>query len=131
MSDEYDDPPVPEPVSDESGEDAQPSAVDPEAHRKIRNRKKREAMERDEFWRAIFSTETGRREMWGLLSRLHPFNARMGTTPSGAPDERTTWMFLAEQLVGQHIFQEWFGRHPEFVMLMRQENDPAFKKGAN
>jgi len=122
MSDEPDTP------EDRPDDAPKPSAVDPTRDRKIRNRQKREEAERAEFWRGIFSSEIGRREMWLLLARLHPFSARMGTTPVGFSDERTTWMYLAEQLVGQHIFQEWFGMHADLVLLMRQENDPAFRK---
>lgn len=126
MSDEDD--PLQQP-DEQPDPDAQDSAVDPKAHRKIRNRKKREEAERAEFWRSIFSSEVGRREMWGLLGRLGPFKPQMGTTPIGFPDERTTWMHLGVLLVGQHIYQEWFGLHPDLTLLMRQENDPAFKKG--
>lgn len=118
-----------EPPPPAPDKDAQRSAVDTDGNRKIRNRQKREEAERAAFWRTVFSTEIGRREMWCFIERLHPFNAKLGTSPAGTSDERVTWMHLAEQLVGQEIFQEWWGREPELVMLMRQENDPRHLKG--
>lgn len=124
MSDEDDD----AAVSEESDADKQPSAVDPNAHRKARNRKKREADVRAEFWRDVFSSEVGRREMWNLLVRIAPTNVQMALTPAGFPDERATWMQLGTHLVRQEIFMDWLETHPELVLLMRQENDPRHKK---
>ena len=112
----------------QDAEDPQPSAVDDKANKRIRNRKKREEAQREKFWKDVFSSEVGRREMWGLLSKLHPFQVMAGTTPVGMADERMTWMHLAEQLVGQHLFQEWFNMEPELVLQMRAENDKRFQK---
>lgn len=129
MSDDLDfDTPEPIDPSDLSDKDVQRSAVDPDGVRKIRNKKKRSEAERAEFWRGVFSSEIGRREMWAFLEQLHPFNSMFGTTPAGGSDERATWMHLAEQLAGQEIYQRWFGMEPDLVTLMRQENDRRHQK---
>lgn len=109
----------------------QDSAVDPgERNAKIRKKK---LTERDsaEFWAAIFASELGRREMWRLLARFHPFETKIGASPVGFPDERSTWMHLAEQLMGQSIYQGWHVAFPEQVMAMIKENDPCFQKKAS
>lgn len=96
--------------------------------KKLERRKKRAQRESDEFWRGIFSTEIGRREMWNWLSVMHPFEVRLGYGPVGFPDERETWMRLSEQLLGQRVYQTWQSRFPDEIALMLQENDPRFQK---
>ena len=124
MSDETDD-------ADDTADAAEPeqrSAVAPGEARKLRARRKRAESEASEFWHDVFSSEIGRREMWKFLERLHPFDARLGATPAGVPDERSTWMQLAEQLIGIEIYQQWWTLEPDLVNLMRQENDPRHRK---
>lgn len=118
-------------IPDDDGapdEPAQASAVDPAANRKLSNRKKTAERQATEFWTRVFADPIGRREMWGLLRELHPFEPLLGQTPVGFPDERKTWMHLAEQLVGQRIYQTWHAKFPTEIMAMLLENDPRFQK---
>ena len=118
-------------IPDDDGapdEPVQASAVDPAANRKLSNRKKTAERQATEFWARVFADPIGRREMWGILQELHPFHTQLGETPVGFPDERKTWMHLAEQLVGQRIYQTWHAKFPNEIMAMLLENDPRFQK---
>lgn len=112
----------------ESTAEPLPSAVDPETPKRHRTRAKREEIEARAFWRSVFESDVGRREMWRLLSKLHPFTFEFGRTAAGTEHERITWMHMAEQIVGQAIFLEWQARHPELVLQMQREHDPRFPK---
>ncbi len=114
--------------TDPAAENGPDSAVDPQRTEKIGRKKRSEARESDAFWYGVFSTEQGRREIWGILSELHPFDAHLANSPVGFPDERATWMHLGRQLTGQRLFQKWYARFPQLVLLMQAENDPKFPK---
>lgn len=126
MSDEQEG--IDAPPADLRPDERQDSAVDPARLKRKKQVKLNEEQQAEVFWGRVFADPIGRREMWRLLQRLHPFDVRIGATPVGFPDERSTWMQLAEQLVGQHIYQEWFARFPQEVSLMRSENDQRFQK---
>ncbi len=126
MSDEADDTASDTPELPLSGE--QDSAVDPNRIRRKKQKLLSADQQSDAFWGRVFADPVGRREMWTLLNKLHPFDVQMGLTPVGFTDERRTWMELAVQLSGQQIYQDWFTRFPEEVSLMRSENDPRFQK---
>lgn len=126
MSDAPDDD-VP-PSADLRPDERQDSAVDPARLKRKKQVKLNEEQQAEVFWGRVFADPIGRREMWRLLAKLHPFNVQIGTTPSYFPDERKTWMELAVQLAGQHIYQEWFARFPDEISLMLCENDQRFQK---
>lgn len=106
----------------------QPS-VDAASVRALRKREtKRQIAERESvtFWRAVFGSDIGRREMWGLLQATHAFETVFACGPNGFPQSEATWFKAGEQSVGQRLHQSWFKVAREGVMLMHDEYDPRF-----
>lgn len=101
-------------------------AVDAEQPRRVRGRQKRELVESQNFWRAAFATEIGRREIWKVLDILHPFEQRFPCGPNGFPSHDASVAAVAEQSAGLRLFLTLQERDPEGVMLMMFENDPRF-----
>lgn len=116
------------PLDRPEAEPEQPSAVDARAHGRIRAGKKLKARESEKFWRDIFESELGRREMWGLLQSAHAFEERFACGPNGFPQVEATWLHAGEQALGQRLYQTWLVRFPELVALMHSENDVRFQK---
>jgi len=114
--------------SPEPGPTEQPTvdAASATTLRKARRTKRGRQREADEFWNAVFDSEIGRREMWGLLSAAHPFDTRFGATPAGFAEERATWVYHGEQQLGLRMFLTWQHLYPEGVRMMIAENDPRF-----
>lgn len=82
--------------------------------------------ESDRFWLTVFSTEAGRREMWGILTAAHTFEERFAVGPNGFPQSEATWFHAGEQAFGQRLYQKWLAQDPENVILMHIENDARF-----
>lgn len=105
---------------------------DTSSPRQIETKKRciaREKREAEDFWRAIFSTEVGRAQMWQIIGvQAHAFNERFACGPNGFPQGDATWFAAGEQALGQRLYQSWFLIDPKGVMLMLQEHDTRFPK---
>lgn len=122
---------TPEIVEDDGQEPApgEPdSAADPKRVKRQQRRSSREKREGDEFWRGVFSTDVGRREMWRILVAAGYRSERFGATATGFPDPNATWFRAGIQSVSRHLFDEWQALDYEGVYLMLVENDPKFAK---
>lgn len=92
--------------------------------RKRERRKKREARESEEFWKAVFATPIGRREMYRILAEAGTFEQRFAVGPTGFPDALASWYHRGAHDFGQRVYQGWLMRMPQEVVHMRAENDP-------
>ena len=124
-----DDPPDTEPDREPSEEGIADDAGDPkQVERKVK-RVKLDRREADEFWRGVFVSPVGRREMWGIIgAQAHAFEERFACGPNGFPQSEATWFHAGEQALGQRLYQSWFLIDPEGVMKMLREHDPRFPK---
>jgi hypothetical protein len=123
---------IPEAASAEAGESVEPegtnpNAADPRSLRRIRNKARREAEAASEFWRGIFSTEIGRREMWDILAAASIFSVRFECTRTGHPQLEGSWYHAGQRDFGLRLYRSWMRFCPEGVMLMQQEHDPAMR----
>ncbi|SDD94849.1 hypothetical protein SAMN05216337_1017127 [Bradyrhizobium brasilense] len=127
MSDEPDEPDdVVEPDAPDGGEQANDDAASPKQHENKRRRIAREKQEALDFWRAVFASEVGRREMFALLQSAHTFEERFACGPNGFPQPEATWFQAGEQAFGQRLYQSWARDHRAAVLLMHDENDARF-----
>jgi hypothetical protein len=94
--------------------------------RKLNDIERRQA-EALTLWNAIFGTEIGRREMWGVLQAAKTFTFEFGCTPTGFAHPQATWAEFGTQQYGWRLFKSWKKLCPHGVMLMLEENDPDFK----
>ena len=131
VSDDPNDPPV---------EDDTPPGVETPAtahnlndvghERRRRKRIDNEYEQASKFWRDVFSTTVGRREMWGLLKATqpdgNPFDPSFPCGPNGFPQPEATWFRAGQYALGQTIWQSWLRLAPDAAVLMLQENDPRF-----
>jgi len=102
-----------------------PSAVDLKSQRRIRDKAKREAEEARLFWKSVFATPVGRREVWAILANLRTFdNNRFANGPNGFPQESATWYYRGEQDAGFRIFRSLEKIDMSGFALMRKEHDP-------
>ena len=97
--------------------------------RKLNDIERREEEART-FWNAVFATELGRREMWGVLSAAKTFTFEFGCTPGGFEHAQATWVEFGQQQYGWRLFRSWKKLCPEGVMTMLSENDPDLKPPA-
>ena len=88
--------------------------------------RKRHDREAAEFWKGIFDSEVGRREMWAILNDAGAFNTRFACGPTGFPDANATWFHAGSQAFGQGLYQKWLARDPVAVAAMHHENDARF-----
>jgi len=102
-----------------------PNAADRKSHRRARANQKQREEEARLFWRAVFATAIGRREMWGILQAGHAFEERFACGPNGFPQEAATWCEAGEQRLAFRLYRSWLRFEPEGVQLMMRENDPA------
>jgi len=92
---------------------------------RLRGQRRRQAVEREEarrFWREVFASEIGRREMWGLLQAAHTFSPVFACGPNGFPQAEATWYEAGQQGFGQRLWRTWLQFDPEGVVRMMQEN---------
>lgn len=130
-----DDPPI-NPIDDESLSDddeapaptEQPtvSATSVGEVRRRERKKKREAREAEEFWRAVFASPVGRREVWKILEAAGTFEVRFAASPGGFPDPNATWFHFGQRELGQRLYLGWQHRLPDEVRAMHLENDWRF-----
>lgn len=126
MSD--DDPALPD-DSDLFGDSPEDDSASPRQVESKKRRIARERREREDFWRGVFASEVGRREMWGIIGvQAHAFETRFACGPTGFPQPESTWFQAGEQDIGQRLYQSLFYVDPKGVMLMLQEHDPRFPK---
>ncbi len=111
MSDEFD--PNQEYLSDEDREALRVEQANLEAEKRARDSL--------EFWQAVFSTETGRREMMGLLVEAHAFEHPFAVGPNGFPQPEATWARYGVTAFGISLYQKWLRANPEMVNLMYLE----------
>lgn len=109
-----------EPLPDEI-----PNAAEPKAIRRQRDTAKRREREAGEFWKQVFASKVGRREMWAILQSGHAFDERFVTGPNGFPQTEATWCQAGEQRLAFRLYLSWMKLDPEGVALMLQENEPG------
>lgn len=127
MSDEPDD----DQDDIESGTEPEPASVNDDAAsaKGIENKQRRIAREQREaleFWRSVFATEVGRREMFAILQSAHTFEDRFACGPNGFPQPEATWFQAGEHAFGQRLYLTWSKNHRAEVLLMHDENDTRF-----
>lgn len=106
--------------------------IDPDAEKLVRNLQKREKQQSASFWRAVFNSAEGRREMWRILNDdCHGFSPPFACGPNGAPQSEATWYQAGMYALGQRLYQRWLLVARDGVAKMHDENDPNFikKKG--
>lgn len=113
------------PSLDEDEEPQPANAADPASHKRIRDRAKRERAEAAEFWRGVFLSEVGRREMWAILNASGAFRERFANGPNGFPQPEATWAYSGEQRMGFRLYLTWLGLCPDHVAVMLKEHHPA------
>ena len=90
---------------------------------------RRQQLEGEQFWRQIFCSEVGRREMWRLIAGpegAHAFETRFMAGPAGIPDPNASWHARGEQDFGLRLYHAWLRDNPAGIALMHAENDPRF-----
>lgn len=108
------------------------ATVDAGSREGVRRREtaaKRHYREAEQFWKAVFSSEVGRREMWGILASAHAFDERFACGPNGSPQSEATWFHAGEQALGQRLFLSWQRLDRDGVWKMQDEHDPRFASG--
>jgi hypothetical protein len=105
---------------------------DQASENKQRKRVDNEAELASRFWRGVFSTPVGRREMWGLLKACQPngdpFDVPFACGPNGFPQDQATFVRLGQYQIGQMFFQSWLKLDLEGTILMLRENSDRFPK---
>ncbi len=110
-------------------ETATVDAASPEGLRTQKRKQKRANEDSEDFWRMVFTSEAGRREMWTLLGEgnLHAFSVNFAVSPNGSPYTEAAWYHRALQDFGLQLYLKWQSIDPEGVKMMHIENDPRFK----
>jgi hypothetical protein len=83
-----------------------------------------------EFWKGVFASPVGRREMWAILQSMHTFEQRFQCGPNGFPNPDATWYALGEQNSGRRLYDSWLLLARDGVLLMQDELDPRFAGAA-
>lgn len=114
-------------------EDEQPSekpfdAGDPVAARKRVRKLEFQQQQAADFWKRVFASDVGRREMWGILDACHTFETKFGVGPTGFPQPEATWFHRGEQSIGERLFHSWSRLDREGVWRMLDEHDPRYAK---
>lgn len=101
------------------------NAAEPKALRQQRRTARWHERQAAAFWNTVFSTEVGRREMWGILASGHAFDERFVSAPNGFPQSEATWCQAGEQRLAFRLYLSWLRLCPEGVTLMLLENEPG------
>lgn len=127
-------------MSDEDDPTAEPESLLPEGHsatespverRRRETRRAREDREREEFWKDVFRSAVGRREIWRMLftgDGTHPFETRFPAGPVGFPDPNAAWYSRGEQDFGLRLYHSLLQIDRAGVLRMQDEHDPRFTK---
>lgn len=107
-----------------------PNAAEPKSLRRQRDTAKRREREAGEFWKQVFATPLGRREMWGILASGGAFEERFVAGPNGFPQPEATWCKAGEQRLAFRLYLSWMEYAPDDVALMVRENEPRLAKRA-
>jgi hypothetical protein len=92
------------------------------------NARERDRHDAQQFWKAVFASEVGRREMWRVLEACHTFSPVFACGPTGFPQPEATWFHAGEQAVGQRLYQSWALLDRAGMFAMLDEHDPRFTK---
>ncbi len=118
-------PPDDEPV-DEPADGAPRNVADRRKVESETKRLRRWKREGDEFWRGVFASEVGRREMWAVLQAGHWGQTKFACGPNGFPQPEATWFALGEQTYAQRLHDSWDIIDHEGVYLMKVEKDTRY-----
>ena len=116
--DTFDGPPLADPVIDDAG--------DPVAVQRRVKKLRYDKQEAREFWKEIFASPVGRREMWNMLQSCHVNETKFSCGPNGFPQPEATWFSLGEQSIGRRLFDSWLIMDRDGVLKMLDEYDPRF-----
>ena len=103
---------------------------DPVAVRKRAKKLKFDRREAVDFWRTVFASPVGRREMWGILAACHFNDTKFQCGPNGFPQSEATWYALGEQSIGRRLSDSWALLDRDGYFRMLDEFDPRFAKPA-
>lgn len=81
------------------------------------------------FWRAVLTNPTGRREIWNILQNdTKAFEDRFGCGPNGFPNPEASWFHAGEKAVGMRFYIKLMSIDPQSIVLMHSENDHRVMK---
>lgn len=106
-------------------------ASDADEQKRLADLRKHQEHQAAYFWRTVFSTEAGRREMYKLLDRTGAFGVIHRSSPNGSPAPLATEYYNGQRDLGLAFFLEWTLRDRAAVFLMLDENDPKFMAAKN
>src|SRR6202044_500609 len=104
------------------------NAADAKRIRRQERKIDRDKRESDEFWRGVFTSPVGRREMWAILKAGFFKEERFGAGPNGFPHPEATWFRAGGQDYAQRLFDSWQAKEYEGVYMMLCEHYPPFFK---
>ena len=79
-----------------------------------------------DFWKEVFSTAVGRREIWSVLQACHFNETKFSCGPNGFPQPEATWFEFGAQSIGRRLFDSWLIMDRDGVLRMLDEHDPRF-----
>lgn len=124
MSDEND----PDEHQPDELEIEEPPRFDAGDEEQVGRRKRRidiEKRDSDRFWRAVFASKTGRREMYALLRDCKAFDSTFACGPNGFPQAEATWFAWGEASWGRRMRDTWLVRFPiEFAQMLKDHHHP-------
>jgi hypothetical protein len=118
-------------LSDEENETPLGAPDDAASTKGLKRKRKRKAdVEREAvaFWKSVFATRAGRREMYALLADSGLFATPFAVGPNGFPQPEATWYKAGQHAFGQRLFFQWTRIDRARVFLMLDEHDPYFAK---
>ncbi len=117
-----------DPPEDESGvEDEQPNAADPIQFKRAVDRQRKVKETAADWWRKGLSSETGRAEIWSLISEFflaQPF----AVGPNGFPQPEATWFQTGQREKAFILYHKLLAIDRDGVMRMLDEHHPTFAK---
>jgi hypothetical protein len=109
------------------GQQATADLGNPRAVRRRANALEIERREAETFWRNVFATPVGRREMWAILEQGHAFEERFSCGPNGFPQPEATWAEAGRQAFALRLYHSWCKVARDGVLTMHDEHDQRFK----
>jgi hypothetical protein len=105
------------------------NSADPASVARASRRARTWLAQRRAFWRAMLSTEIGRRSIWEFLTIECNFGTvPVANSPAGFPDAAGTMFWIGATRVGARFYDMLQRADHEAVYLMRVENDPEFSE---